>query len=146
MNKGPSPFTSVSLTLIVNEGAPVLLNHADTSLIFGTGQFLIFATASSLIFDTANGNGQNPAFLLFRDATNIMGFYGIGSDALGLFQTGSIIGDVANDHSISFPNVFGTAAASVPDTGSTLAMLSISLLGLGLGFNRLSRGSTRLSG
>jgi len=39
MNKGPSPFTSVSLTLIVNRGAPLHLNHADTSLIFGTGQF-----------------------------------------------------------------------------------------------------------
>jgi len=130
MNKGPSPFTSVSLTLIVNGGAPLHLNHADTSSIFGTGQFLIFATASSLIFDTANGNGQNPADLLFGDATNMVGVYGIGSDSRPHFQTGI---------------VFGTAR-SVPDAGSTLAMLSISLLGLGLGFNRLSRGSTRLSG
>jgi hypothetical protein len=144
MNKGPSPFTSVSLTLIVNGGAPVHLNHADTSLIFGTGQFSIFATASSLIFDTANGNGQNPADLLFRDATN-MDFYAIGSDGLPHFQTGIIGNDDVLDQSISFPNVFGTAA-SAPDTGSTLAMLSISLLGLGLGFKRLSHGSTSLTG
>ena len=145
MNKGPSPFTSVSLTLIVNGGAPLHLNHADTSLIFGTGQFLIFATASSLIFDTANGNGQNPADLLFGDATNMVGVYGIGSDSLPHFQTGIIGGDTVLDTSIRFPNVFGTAR-SVPDAGSTLAMLSINLLGLGLGFNRLSRGSTRLTG
>ena len=145
MNKGPSPFTSVSLTLIVNGGAPLHLNHADTSSIFGTGQFLIFATASSLIFDTANGNGQNPADLLFGDATNMVGVYGIGSDSLPHFQTVIIGGDTVLDTSISFPNVFGTAR-SVPDAGSTLAMLSISLLGLGLGFNQLSRDSTRLTG
>jgi len=120
------------------------LNHADTSLIFGTGQFSILATASSLIFDTANGNGGNPADLLFLDATNF-GFYGIGSDGDPHFQIGGIGADTVLDSSISFPNVFGTAR-SVPDTGSTLAMLSISLLGLGLGFNRLSRGSTRLTG
>ena len=36
MNNGPSPFTSVSLTLTVNGGAPVHLNHADTSFSFGT--------------------------------------------------------------------------------------------------------------
>ena len=145
MNNGPSPFTSVSLTLIVNGGAPLHLDHAATSLIYGTGQFFIFATASSLIFDTANANGFNPADLIFFDATN-MDSYVIGSDDSPHFQT-AITGDGAFvvDTSISFPNVFGTAR-SVPDTGSTLAMLSISPLGLGLGFNRLSRGSARLTG
>jgi hypothetical protein len=73
-----------------------------------------------------------------------MDFYGIGSDGNPHFQTGVTGDGTVVDGSISFPNVFGTAA-SVPDTGSTLAMLSISLLGLGLGFNRLSRGSTRLT-
>jgi len=53
-------------------------------------------------------------------------------------------GHVLNE-SISFPNVFGTAG-SVSDTGSTLATLSINLLGLGLGFNRLPHCSTRLTG
>ena len=144
MNKGPSPFTSVSLTLIVNGSAPIHLDHADTGLIFGTGQFFIFATASSLIFDTANANGQNPADLDFLVAHGKKG-YAIGSDGDPHFQTGFIGSEFVADSSISFPNVFGTAG-SVPDTGSTLAMLSISLLGLGLGFNRLSRGSTRLSG
>jgi hypothetical protein len=71
MNNVPNPFTIVSLTLIVNGGAPVHLNQADTNTIFGTGQFLIFATASSLIFDTANANGSNPADLAFREATTI---------------------------------------------------------------------------
>ena len=141
MNNGPSPFTNVSLTLIVN-GASALLDLADTSAILGTGQFLISATASSLIFNTANGNGANPADLEFSGA---MGFYFIGSDNDPHFQNGGIGVDEVVDSSISFPNVFGTAR-SVPDTGSTLAMLSISLLGLGLGFNRLSRGSTRLTG
>jgi hypothetical protein len=125
----------------VNGGAPVHLNHPDTSLIFGTGQFLIFANGLSLTFDSANGDGFNPADLLFRDATN-MDYYGIGSDGLPHFQTGIIGGNTVLDSSISFPNRFGHA----PDTGSTLAMLSISLLGLGPGFNRLSRGSTRLTG
>jgi hypothetical protein len=86
MNNGPSPFTSVSLTLIVNGGAPAHLNHADTSLIFGTGQFLIFATASSLIFDTANGNGQNPADLLFLDATNMVAFTASVPMAIHIFK------------------------------------------------------------
>jgi len=142
MNNGPSPFTSVSLMLSVNGGAPVLLNHADTSAIFGTGQFLISATASSLIF-TANGNAFNPADLNFFDATNLNS-YSIGSDADPHFQIGEIGNHDVVDLSITFPNVFGTTR-SVSDTGSALAMLSISLLGLGLGFNRLSRGSTRLT-
>jgi len=65
--------------------------------------------------------------------------------AFHIFKRGIIGSDTVLDTSISFPNVFGTVR-SVPDTGSTLAMLSISLLGLGLCFNRLSRGSTSLSG
>jgi hypothetical protein len=76
------------------------------------------------------------------DATNLDS-YGIGS-VFNPFQIGVIGGDGV-DSSIRFPNVFGRAG-SVPDTGSTVAMLSISLLGLGLGFNQLSRDSTRLTG
>ena len=152
MNKGPSPFTSVSLTLMVKDdtgfsSGPLHLDHADTSFISGTGQFLISATASSLIFDIANANSQNFAELDFLDSTHFnQNGYAIGSSfGTPHFQSGFFGDNFVFDSSISFPNVFGTAA-SVPDTGSTLAMLSISLLGLGLGFNRLSRGSTRLTG
>jgi hypothetical protein len=75
----------------------------------------------------------------------MVGVYGIGSDSFHIFKWGIIGGDTVLDTSISFPNVFGTAR-SVPDAGSTLATLSISLLGLGLCFNQLSRGSTSLTG
>ena len=144
MNGGPNPFTNVSLTLTIN-GSQYSLDHAATSLIFGTGQFFIFATASLLIFDTANANGFNPADLVFFDATNMESYYVIGSDNDPNFEVGyDPSGGVAA--TVSFPVVFGIGIAAVPDTGSTLAMLSISLLGLGLGFNRLSRGSTRLTG
>jgi len=143
MDQGPSPFTSVSLTMILNGRAPFHLDHADTSLILG-GQFLIFATASSLIFDAVT-NGDNAADLAFEDATNVDS-YAIGSDLDPHFQAAIVENpfEIVVDSRLSFPNVFGTAR--VPDTGSTLAMLSISLLGLGLGFKRLSRGSTTLTG
>ena len=124
--------------LILNGSAPILLNHTDTSLIVGTGEFFVFATASSLIFD-ATGNDSNPADLSFYDATNTAR-YVIGSNGNPNFQLGDTsFGDVLG--SISFPNVFGTAASSVPDTGSTLAIFSLSLLGIGLGLNRFSRAS-----
>jgi len=57
MHLGPTPFTSVSLTLIVNGGAPFHLDQVASG-VFGTRQFFIFATASSLIFDTANANAK----------------------------------------------------------------------------------------
>src|SRR5204862_1430178 len=110
MNGGPNPFTSVNLTLIVN-GSALHLNQADTSFIWGTGQFSILATASSLIFN-ANGNGTNPADRGFFDAANL-GFYAIGSDDDPTFQIGDIFGQIFVVSSVHFPEVFGTAA-SVP--------------------------------
>jgi hypothetical protein len=79
MNGGVDPFMNVNLTLTLN-GDPLFLDHADTSLIFGTGQFFIDATLSSLTFDTANADGSNPADLRFYDVTNTT-LYVIDSDA-----------------------------------------------------------------
>src|SRR4030095_3331948 len=68
MNGGADPFTNVSLTLTL-KGPSAFLDHADTSLILGSGQFFIDATLSSLTFDTANGDSGNPADLQFYDVT-----------------------------------------------------------------------------
>ncbi|MEO7723725.1 MAG: VPDSG-CTERM sorting domain-containing protein [Chthoniobacterales bacterium] len=127
MNGGPNPFMNVNLTLTIN-GTAFSLDHANTFLVVGTGQFFIDATASFLTFDTANGDASNPADLKFFDPTNTADYL-IGSDGNPNFEAGYIPGDgvVAP---VSFPVVWGTAVSSVPDTGSTLAMLSVSLLGL----------------
>jgi len=136
MNGGVDPFMNVNLTLTLN-GDPLFLDHADTSLIFGTGQFFIDATLSSLTFDTANADGSNPADLRFYDVTNTT-LYVIGSDAApgferGLSPTDSVIANV------TFPVVFGTAANSVPETGSTLALLGLVFFGIGVAQQRLAR-------
>jgi hypothetical protein len=127
MNGGPNPFTSASLTLIVN-GSPLHLALVDTSLIFGTGRFSIFATASSLIFD-ANGNGTNPADLKFLDPAN-RGFYAIGSDDDPAFQNGDIFGQRFVVSSVDFPNIFGTAASAPDSFSSTLSLLGFAVIGL----------------
>ena len=114
MNGGADPFTNVSLTLTLN-GISAFLDHADTSLIFGSGQFFIDATLSSLTFDTANADESNPADLRFYDATNTT-LYVTGSNGNPGFEAGysQTDGVVAN---LSFPVVFGTAGAG----GLTLA-------------------------
>jgi hypothetical protein len=145
-NGGPSPFTSVNLTMILNGTTSALLSQANTSLIYGTGQFFIFSTASSLIFDAANGDAYNPADLVFKDAANLAR-YGIGSDGIPSFEAGYnpfFSPSTTVLASVALPNAFGTAASSVPDAGSTLTMLGVSLLGLALGCNRLARASTKL--
>jgi hypothetical protein len=127
MNGGPSPFMDVNLILTLN-GTPFFLDHADTSFISGIGQFLINATASFLIFNTANADGTNPADLQIFNLNNTAR-YVIGSDGDPHFETG----DGPSDDviaSVSFPVVFGTAASSVPDQGSTFLLLTLGLLGL----------------
>jgi hypothetical protein len=106
MNGGAAPFTNVSLTLTLN-GSSAFLDHADTSQIFGSGQFFIDATLSSLTFDTANADEGNPADLNFFDATNTTR-YVTGSNGNPGFEAGysQTDGVIAN---LSFPVVFGTA-------------------------------------
>ncbi len=133
MNGGPSPFTYVNLTLTLN-GTAYSLDHADTSLIFGADQFLIDATASSLNFGTANGDSANPADLQFFDLSNTSR-YVIGSDGLPNFEA-AYSPTEGMLSSVSLPLVFGTVTFPVPDAGSTLAMLGISLFGLGLVLRR----------
>jgi len=137
MNRGADPFTNVSLTLTLN-GRPFVLDHADTSFIAGTGQFFIDATLSYLIFDTANADGSNPADLDFFNAANTT-HYAIGSDGDPGFERGlsPVAPDVIGD--LTFPVVFGTAANSVPETSSTLALLGFVLIGMGAARKRLTR-------
>ena len=106
MNGGAPPFTNVMLTLTVN-GTPFTLDHADTSLIFGTGEFFIYATMESLTFDTANTDSSNPADLNFYDSINA-NQYVLGSDGDPHFEAGiTTAGEVLEE--ISFPFLFGTA-------------------------------------
>jgi hypothetical protein len=135
----PSPFTNVNLTMILNGGSPIILNHASTSLIFGIAQFLISATATSLIFDTVGGGPSSPADLQFWNASETAR-YVIGSDGNPHFEAGFSLVGPSIVGSVTFPIVFGTATptSSVPDSGSTLAMLSMALLGVGIGLRRLS--------
>jgi hypothetical protein len=83
------------------------LVQADTSLIFGTGEFLINANASTLIFDTASFNGFNGVDFDFRTAST-GDLYAIGSDADPAFEAAyTFAGDVVNMN-ITFPLQFGT--------------------------------------
>jgi hypothetical protein len=107
MNGGAAPFTNVMLTLTVN-GTSFTLDHADTSQIFGTGEFIIDATMTSLTFDTANSDSGNPADLNFYDSINT-NRYVLGSNGNPHFEGGiTTAGEVFDD--ISFPFFFGTAA------------------------------------
>ena len=63
-NETPNPFTDVNLTLTVN-AFPYSLTYALTDLVDGTGQFFVDATPTTLTFSTANGDGSNPADLVF---------------------------------------------------------------------------------
>jgi len=107
MNNGPHPFTNVMLTLTV-KGTSFTLDHADTSLIYGTGEFIIEATTEFLTFDTANTLAGNPADLTFYDSINI-NRYAVGSDLNPHFESGiTRAGIIADD--ISLPFLFGTVA------------------------------------
>src|SRR4029434_1774230 len=107
MNGGGDPFMNVMLTLTVN-GTPFTLDHANTSQIFGTGEFFIDATMTSLTFDTANADEGNPADLNFYDSIDT-NRYVVGSNGDPHFEAAyTTAGDVIDD--ISFPFLFGTAA------------------------------------
>lgn len=128
MNGGATPFTDVLLTLTVN-GTPFQLDHADASIIAGTGRFIIDATANSLMFGTAGGSNGNPSDLQFFDSTNT-NRYAIGSDGIPDFQGAYTTSGYVLDSNISFPFLFGMASTSVPETGSTLGMLGLVALGI----------------
>jgi len=111
MNRSPAPFTAVNLTLSVNGTPIVLFTNANTQLIIGTGQFFINATPTTLTFSTANGNGTNPADLVFVDTGGVYDVprYAIGTDGaptgfeVAFYSGGSPLADV------TFPTVFGIA-------------------------------------
>ena len=125
-NAGASPFTAVNLSLTVDATSYNLVNSL-TDLIYGNGQFLIVATATTLTFDTANGNGSNPADLVFSDT--IFPFmnnrYVIGSNGNPGFEVGYTDAGEAVVN-VTFPTVFGTI---VPEP-STFALAALALLGL----------------
>ena len=126
----PNPFTNVNLTLTVNSN-PFTLNTADTSFIYGTGQFLVNATSSTLTFNTANANGGNPADLSFVNSSTglVDPLYAIGSDGNPGFEgaVGRLLEVVAP---VSLPVTFGTAQAQqVPEPTSILGLLALGTLG-----------------
>ena len=127
----PNPFTNVNLTLTVNSN-PFTLNTADTSFIYGTGQFLVNATSSTLTFNTANANGGNPANLTFVNSfTGLSGpRYLIGSDgALGFEITIDTSPNVGAF--LAFPVTFGTVqtAQQVPEPASLFGLGVLGTLG-----------------
>jgi len=130
-NGTPNPFTNVNLTLTVN-GTPFTLNTADTSFIYGTGQFLVNATSSTLTFNTANADGSNPANLAFvNSSTGFVGpLYGIGYDGNPGFEIAiNTSPDVAA--SVAFPVTFGTVqqVQQVPEPASLFGLGVLSTLG-----------------
>jgi hypothetical protein len=109
MNQSPAPFTAVNLTLSVNGTPIVLLTNANTQIIRGTGQFFINATPTTLTFSTANGNGTNPADLVFVN-TDVFDVprYAIGSDGNPGFEIADYLGGFSLA-GVTFPTVFGIA-------------------------------------
>jgi hypothetical protein len=124
-NGGPSPFTTVNLTLTVN-GMPFSLPNVVTGYIVGTGEFFIDATPTTLIFNTANGNATNPADLVFSVLPYDAGAdrYAIGSDGDPAFEA-SITPVGLTPVPVVFPVAFGSAIA-VPEP-SSLAMVTLGL-------------------
>jgi hypothetical protein len=123
MNKGPSPFTSVDLTLTVN-GISYSVNYVFTDFISGSGEFLIDATATSLTFNTANANGQNPADLVFSansSAVFATDRYSIGGDSGGSFE-GVVTGAGNRSEGIGFPTEWGVAVVPEPSIVNFLAI------------------------
>jgi hypothetical protein len=108
MNQPPSPFFAVDLTLTVN-GTPYAVNNVLTHSIRGTGQFSVVASSTALIF-SANGDGSNPASLVFSD--NLQPYadnrYVIGSNGDPAFEVAyTYAGDVLANVAPSFPVEFG---------------------------------------
>ncbi|MBD2621441.1 PEP-CTERM sorting domain-containing protein [Microcystis flos-aquae FACHB-1344] len=127
----PNPFTNVNLTLTVNSN-PFTLNTADTSFIYGTGQFLVNATSSTLTFNTANADGGNPANLTFVNSFTGLSAprYLIGSDGAPGFE---IAIDTSPDVGalLAFPVTFGTVQTvqQVPEPASLFGLGVLGTLG-----------------
>ena len=122
MDRAPSPFAAVNLTLTVN-GVSYSLHNALTDVIFGTGQFFIEATADSLIFNTANADGSNPADLVFSDNLDPQAHnrYAIGWNGAPGFEVAyTEAGDLA------VPATFPTVFAVVPEP-STMTLLATAM-------------------
>jgi hypothetical protein len=133
-NGTPNPFTNVNLILTVNGNPFPVLNAANTSLIWGTGQFLVNATSSTLTFNTANANGSNPADLVFvNSSAGLDGQkYAIGFDGIPGFETTYKYPSVAA--SVAFPVTFGTVqqvqqVQQVPEPASLFGLGVLSTLG-----------------
>ena len=131
-NGTPNPFTNVNLILTVNGNPFPVLNAANTSLIWGTGQFLVNATSSTLTFNTANANGSNPADLAFVNSSTGLGgpLYGIGYDGAPGFEIAiNTSPNVAA--SVAFSVTFGTVqqVQQVPEPASLFGLGVLSTLG-----------------
>ena len=130
-NGTPNPFTNVNLILTVNSN-PFTLDAANTSGVFGTGQFLVNATSSTLTFNTANADGSNQAFLAFVDSsTGLTGpLYGIASQNVSAEVGASTL--VSVFASVSFPVTFGIAqtAQQVPEPASLFGLGVLGTLGV----------------
>jgi hypothetical protein len=131
-NGTPNPFTNVNLILTVNGNPFPVLNAANTSNIWGTGQFLVNATSSTLTFNTANANGSNPADLAFVNSSTGLGgpLYGIGYDGVPGFEI-AINTSPGVTASVAFSVTFGTVqqVQQVPEPASLFGLGVLSTLG-----------------
>ena len=130
INGGPSPFTTVNLTLTVN-GTSYSLPYVITSYISGTGEFFINAAPTELVFNTANGDGVNPADLDFSVLPYNLGGansvrYAIGSDEDPAFEAS--LTPVAGDTPVPvvFPVVFGTTTPA-PEPSSLALLVALGI-------------------
>ena len=123
-NAGPSPFTSVNLSLTTNATSYNLTN-ALTGIIQG-GQFIIDATPSTLTFNT---NSVGSADLVFSDQSDPYGNnrYVIGYDSIPGFQA-AYTNNAAFYVAATLPTIFGTAVPE-PSALFLLGIGAISLLG-----------------
>jgi hypothetical protein len=151
VNAGPSPFTSVNLTLTVNGTSygvdNVLTGGINNYVVNGvvySPEFLINATPTSLIFSTYLPNGMGSADLVFSDKPlgpfYVNNRYSVGYDSGGQFEAVSTdAGSLAVGHgTLLFPLEWGVA---VPEP-SMLGLLTIPCVFQGF---RILRGRNRIT-
>ena len=134
----PNPFSNVNLILTVNSNT-FTLDAANTSGVFGTGQFLVNATSSTLTFNT-NVSGFDRAKVRFQNSGNPLGnrLYEIGtfldpftSQLVNLEGSTASPGFTEVVASVSLPVTFGTAqtAQQVPEPASLFGLGVLGTLG-----------------
>ena len=114
------PFANVNLSLTVN-GISYSLDQADYR-IGGTGKFTINADPTTLTFGADYGDSYNGAYLAFVGSA----CYQIVAQG-GFYEAADSPAGTALTFTTTLPTVFG----SVPEVGSTFALLGLTLAAMG---------------